>query len=80
MKLWKISRPGICGCDEYDSAVVAAENEQAARKTHPNKYGREDPPDIWNSWIPKEQVVVELIGTAKPGTKPGVICASFHDG
>lgn len=80
MKLWKISRPGICGYDEYDSAVVAAENEQAARETSLAGCGREDLPGIWDSWIPKEEVVVELIGTAKPGTKPGVVCASFNAG
>lgn len=32
------------------------------------------------SWAPPSDVTVELIGTAKPGTKAGVILASFNAG
>lgn len=40
MKLWLIKRDVNGGYDTYDSAVVAAETEQAARETHPAMVGR----------------------------------------
>ena len=35
-----------------------------------------------HSWVndPKNQVTVKTLGTAKPNTKSGVICASFNAG
>jgi len=38
MKLYLISQDVVSGYDTYDSAVVAAENEQAARETHPSPF------------------------------------------
>lgn len=35
MKLWLIEQDECTGYDTYDSAVVAAETEDQARKTHP---------------------------------------------
>ncbi len=35
-KLWKVSRTDRIHYDQYDSMVVAADNEIEARNTHPN--------------------------------------------
>ena len=92
MKLWLISQSVNDGCDTYDSAVVAAETEQAARETHPSdsryfwggqKWLYEHPDgtrlNLGNgTWTAPEKVTVEYLGeTEKPA---GVICASFNAG
>ncbi len=38
MKLYLVSRKDSIGYDEYDSVVVAAENEADARMIHPSEY------------------------------------------
>ena len=38
MKLFLISQDAVDGYDTYDSAVVAAKDEQAARETHPSQF------------------------------------------
>lgn len=83
MKLWLISQNKNTDYDTYSDAVVAAETEEEARKIHPHngkcvnwwneEWGMDD-------WTKPENVKVKLIGTAKDGTKKGVICASFHAG
>ena len=72
MKLWRISQDVNGEYDTYDSAVVAAESEQEAREITPSSYG--------NGWVAVEHVKAEYIGTAKRGTKAGVILASFNAG
>ena len=80
MNLYLISQNKENGYDTYDSAVVAAPDEQAARSTHPGD--RPWPENSFcDTWCSKpEQVVVELLGKAKTGTEAGVICASFNAG
>lgn len=81
MKLWLISRPGRCGYDEFDSAVVAARSEEAARRTHPD--GRTDwdgKRELYDSWTEADSVTVVCIGRAAVGIDAGVICASFNAG
>lgn len=81
MKLWLISQSANNGYDTYDSAVVAAESEDAARMTHPsNQEGWDGKRERYGTWSSADQVKVEFIGEAKPDTKPGVICASFNAG
>jgi hypothetical protein len=83
MKLFLISQIKDNGYDTYDSAVVAAKNEDDAQKMLPGWYdeGKFYPAKIGDSWVAPEHVDVEYIGTAKPGTKAGtVICASFNAG
>jgi hypothetical protein len=76
MKLWLISQDENNNYDTYDSAVVAAETEDAARNTLPSEY--EEFGKRYGAWCSgPDKVKVELIGTAKKGTKAGVICASF---
>lgn len=50
MKLYLIEQNEANGWDTYDSAVVAAESEEAARKTHPSDYRGEFYDDERNQW------------------------------
>ncbi len=75
MKIWLISQNIMNDYDTYDSAVVFANDEMEAVSIHPN--GNND----WDgTWVNSSDVKVELIGTAKSGSKKGVICASFNAG
>jgi hypothetical protein len=84
MKLYLISQIVNNGYDTYDSAVVAAKNEDDAQQMLPGFYsdGKFYPTDLRDgAWASPEHVEVEYIGTAKPGTKAGtVICASYNAG
>lgn len=75
MKLYLLTQGENNGYDTYDSMVVAAESEDAARKIHPtDDWG-------WAVWAnTPEQVDVEYLGEAAVGTETGVICASFNAG
>lgn len=82
MKLWLISQDENRDYDTYDSAVVAAESEDAARKIHPRdpNYDWEEK-HFYSDWASKpENVSVKYIGEAAPGTEAGPICASFNAG
>lgn len=87
MNLYKISQSANNDYDTYDSVIVAAENEDEARKTHPSPYEENidgmwwDRDDKHSSWAFKlDQVKVEFIGTAKEGTPKGIILASYNAG
>lgn len=76
--LRKISQNVNASYDSFDSAVVAAETEEAARQTNPDgdRWG-----DIYSAWCPDpQQVIVEHIGEAAPGIAAGIILASFNAG
>ena len=75
MKLFKIWQTENNGYDTYDSAVVAAKSEEDAVNINPAHN-----PNFYHSWASPDKVRVEYLGTAKPGTKRGVICASFNTG
>lgn len=96
MKVYLISQDINDGYDTYDSAVVIAENEDAARKISPSPFrvyseelqgfafeysdGRLER-DEFSSWVDDpDQVEVEYLGEAKEGSKPGTVCASFNAG
>ena len=84
MNLYKISQTSNCNYDTYDSAIVCAENEAAARVIHPSG-DDEDIPSTWpgkyTSWCQTiDEVTVKLIGTAAPGVPQGVVLASFNAG
>ena len=78
MNIYLLEQDEVAGWDTYDSAVVTAENEEAARCQHPNGFSVND----WESmtWArdPKN-VKVTLLGTSN-GTEERVICASFNAG
>jgi len=75
MKLYLISQKENNNWDTYDSFVVAAENEEAARTIiplSPSKYGD------WAFTL--AAVEVKEIGTATDGTEAGTILGSFNAG
>jgi hypothetical protein len=92
MNIYTISQSVNRGLDTFDSAVVVAESEDAARLTHPRgnqvwSHGRE----VWfwrgtreegrrHEWCRPDEVKVVHIGTALEGEEPGVVCASFNAG
>jgi hypothetical protein len=95
VKLWLIYQDANSGYDTYDSAVVAAETEDEARRTHPGSerayWDDARQKFYWRSpigasftndqWAPHiDNVGVRPLGDALPGTQAGVICASFNAG
>ena len=79
MKLFKISQDKNCGYETYDSAVVAAENDEEARLLHPGDRNW-DGTDNSGTWCNAKDVKVKYLGEAKDDTYPGVIVASFNAG
>jgi len=86
MNLYLITRNDDCDYDQYDSAVVAAPDEEAAKDLI------ERNSDYWTNttWTyvakalveshTKLDITIELIGTAKDDTPLGVIVASYNAG
>lgn len=79
MNLYLISQDVNNSYDTYDSAVVAAESEEAARKIRPGEDELRPDARDW-TWTKPENVTVKLIGVADEGIEAGVICASFNAG
>lgn len=82
MKLYLLRANGVGGLDTYHGCVVAAKSNEEARKIHPSGDemlwggGRYGP-----TWARSpEDVTATCIGTARKGTRPGVILAAFHAG
>jgi hypothetical protein len=86
MNLYLISQNENTDYDTFDSAVVAAPDEETARNIHPYYFEglinwKEKKNEQYKSWAySKEAVKVVLIGKAISGTLQGVICASFNAG
>ncbi len=81
MKLWIISQTENNDYDTYDSAVVAAETENAARQINPDAMTEGNWGRPYRSWCSApELVTVELLGDAVPGTAAGIILASYNAG
>lgn len=83
LKLYLLTQNDVHGYDTYDSLVVAAESEAAARLIGPtsdHKFG--DNSRLHSqTWTPDPaEVNVKLIGIAAEGTTKGVILASFNAG
>jgi hypothetical protein len=92
MNLYLLTQSAVTGWDTYDSAVVAAESEEAARMIHPgeshfwrDQVGREP----WDgkaeeyspSWPDASEVNVMYLGPldeTHSGKLGPVICASFN--
>lgn len=82
MKLWLISQDANNGYDTFDSAVVVAETEEAARKIHPSDTWEEKEREYGCSrtWTTElHRVKVQYLGNATDGL-PLVVCASFNAG
>lgn len=71
MNLYIISQTVNQGYDTYDSAIVAATNEETAKGIRPGSICE---------WCEPGQVQVKLIGSAAPGVEAGVVLASFNAG
>lgn len=96
MRLWLISQSENTGCDTFDSAVVAASTREAAATIHPYELRLADYREVWSprqmfqlkpwedaadTWASSpDKVEVKYLGRARPGTKEGVILASFNAG
>jgi len=85
MKLYKISQKAVTGYDTFDSAIVAAEDEDDARIIHPSNSFCPMGPRSWDgnatsTWADATDVAVEYLGEAKSGLQRGVVCSSFHAG
>ena len=80
--LYLISQDINTGYDKYDSAVVCAESEDAARAIDPSGSGEPvtNKYIVYGSWAELDKVKVERIGEAAEGIETGVICASFNAG
>jgi hypothetical protein len=79
MNLYLLTQKENSGWDTYDSVVVAAKNEQEAKKILPSEYS--DWNNLCGTWASSpENVTVEYIGKAKEGTVKGVVLASFNAG
>ncbi len=80
MKLYLISQDVLNGYDTYDSAVVAAPDEQTAQSIHPAGWATKLSP-LDDRWVRDPgQVKVMYLGVADPEVREGVICASFNAG
>jgi len=80
VNIYLISQNDVDGYDTYDSAVVIAKSEDAARNIHPGN-GKPLSADTWGTWTTDPtKVRVELIGLAKPGSEQRVVCSSFNAG
>lgn len=80
MNIYKISQDRNNYSYTYESAIVCAENEEEARRIHPDVNGtfsnRDWFLDCWCKNI--KYIKVELIGKANDNIKKGVILASLN--
>lgn len=80
MNLYLLTQDVNTGYDTYDSAIVAAKDEDFARKINPSESSKFGGYDAWDWAVSPDQVKVELIGKAVKGTLEGVVLASFNAG
>jgi len=82
MNLYLISQDVNENYDTYDSAIVAAKTNKEARMIHPSDlYDNWDgKAEKYGSWASFEDVKAKLIGTAKKGTRKGIVLASYNAG
>lgn len=90
LNLYLLAQNSHKGYDTYDSAVVAAPDEDVARMTHPDGFR------VWHSsgwrlpdcphpgdtgnWPNPSEVHVAFLGPADKSVEAGVICASYNAG
>lgn len=83
MNLYLITRNDWHDYDQYDSAVVAAPNEEVAKSFI------EEDLEYWTHSYYLDyhlerrtplDITIELIGTAVDGIEPGIVVASFNAG
>lgn len=78
MKLWLI-QASTSGYDVYDSAVVQAETEEAAKLIHPNGGSLQN--SFYDSWVSNPgEVRATYLGESAYDPTDIVICSSFNAG
>ncbi len=81
MKLYLLSTTSNDRPYAFSRAVVAAEDEDTARKTHPDGESLvTEEPDYLGTWVPLSRVQAEYLGEGKPGLVAGVIMSSYITG
>jgi hypothetical protein len=85
LSLYRISQNVNNDWDTYDSAVVAARDEDDAKHISPHPYADDDWYEstyryAFSDWCRPEDVEVEYIGKASPDISRGVVCSSFNAG
>ena len=80
MNLYLISRNDNVGYDEYDSAVIAAPTEEAAKSFIVD--GNEIRAWTRNNSVNTKDIniSIKLIGTASPDIESGIVIESFNAG
>lgn len=83
MKLYLVSRTDKWSYEDYDSFVVATENEESALEYHPcgKEYLSENDKKerYYDGWTSKENLKIECIGESNSSVEK-VILASFNAG
>ncbi len=81
MKLFLICQEQNNSYETYDSAVVAAPDEDTARQMDPGNGGEMEWGTPYSSWCESpNHVTVRYIGDAADDVDQGVVCASFNAG
>lgn len=81
MNLYLVKRKNLVGEDECQSFIIACENEEIARHTHPyneSHWGMKFDPWISSSCIDDLEVI--YLGKADSSIKKGIITYSFGSG
>ena len=91
LNIYKIWTDNWLGYDTFDSAIVVARDEEAARHIHPNGTTRGwneetgcydkwwyESDETLESWTMPENVNVVLVGTTDFFEEGTVLCASFN--
>lgn len=80
LNLYLISQTETHTHGTYDSAVVAAYNENEAKQIHPTGDNHEFMTKNY-TWVASDKVIVQLLGKANTDIKANnVICASYNAG
>jgi len=74
MNIYLLKRTDKWSYDDYDAAVVIADNEDAARNFDVGGY-----PGACD-WTTPDKIKVTLIGVAIPFSKPGIVLGSYNAG
>lgn len=80
LNLYLISQNVNKDWDTFDSAIVAASNEEEAKKIHPGIYKKQWDGTFEHTWCDIKDVQIKYIGKAGEDIQKGVICASFNAG
>jgi hypothetical protein len=80
LKIYLVKRTDHIEWETYDSFIICCENEEEARKTHPNgkQISFENNCENWISSDDIETLEVTYLGKAERSIKKGIILSSFR--